>query len=211
MLYYTEINNNTYCELIDGMSNFISLQRLEKTAKYRFFEDKILSLASYLLLRAAMSLDFGYKDIPIFSFTPNGKPMLSNNKNIYFNLSHCRNGAACAVSNTPVGVDIQDYTKYDSDIADEFMNIQEKKTAAASSEFTRIWTLKESYGKYHGYGICYDMSDIIIDDGIPMNGLISQSFLLNSFALSVTSAEKMSPLYLSADRIKHICMRLDAR
>ena len=45
------------------------------------------------------------------SYNKYGKPFLKDSKNLYFNISHCRELAVCAIEKTEVGVDAEDIRK----------------------------------------------------------------------------------------------------
>lgn len=64
---------------------------------------------------------------------------------------------ACAVSNHPVGVDVQMIGKYKLNVADRVCNKTELAKIAASdnlaADFTKLWTWKEAYAKWIGEGV----------------------------------------------------------
>lgn len=87
-----------------------------------------------------------------------GKPYLVEYTNIHFNISHSKGAIACAVSDRPVGVDIERIRKIDFRIVRYFFSQQEKDYIFADSEstdlrFTEVWTKKEAYLKFLGTGI----------------------------------------------------------
>lgn len=87
-----------------------------------------------------------------------GKPYLVEYSNIHFNISHTKGAIACAVSDCPVGVDIERIRKIDSRVVRYFFSQQEKDYVLADTEntdfrFTEVWTKKEAYLKFLGTGI----------------------------------------------------------
>ena len=87
-----------------------------------------------------------------------GKPYLVNYPNVYFSISHTKGAIACAVSDNPVGVDIERIRKMDLRVSRYFFSQHEKDYIFASSEkanqrFTEVWTKKEAYLKFLGCGI----------------------------------------------------------
>ncbi len=86
-----------------------------------------------------------------------GKPYLSGYPNAHFNISHSGQYVACAVSDRPVGIDVQEITPYRPDVAklvctpEEILQIETSPDPAA--EFTVLWTKKEAYGKEKGTGL----------------------------------------------------------
>lgn len=209
MVYFTDDIEYIDEAFISAIKPYVSHERWNYAEKYLFFRDKVLSLTAYILLRVSLYQEYQYCSIPHLSKAKNGKPELVEIPDVHFNLSHCKTGVACAIANGAVGVDIQDYIDYSKDISDNFMSDEEKRRAGNSiTEFTRIWTLKESYGKYHGVGICYDMCSKTIEEGIYQNQCISRSYLFEKFAIAVTSSEEMELIRLSLSQIVEICKKI---
>lgn len=132
----------------------VSAQRRAYAMRYVHQLDQRLSVASFLLLKRALSLEFGVDLMPTFGYEANGKPRLEGFPDIHFNLSHCREAVACAVDNSPVGIDVECIDKLDGEVVAMTMNGQEQERIAASPqpelEFTRLWTMKESLYKLTG-------------------------------------------------------------
>ena len=89
------------------------------------------------------------------------KPFLEGYPQVHFNISHCDGMAACAISGSPVGVDIENPRPISDALIRKVLTKQEREFFAqkvldqASREawFFRFWTLKESYLKYTGEGL----------------------------------------------------------
>lgn len=209
MVFFTDDIEYADEAFILAIKPYVSQERWDYAGKYLFFRDKVLSLTAYILLRVSLYKEYKYCGVPHLRIAGNGKPELVEMPDVYFNLSHCKTGAACAISDGAVGVDIQDYICYSKDISDNFMSDEEKKRAGNSiPELTRIWALKESYGKYHGVGICYDMCSKTIEEGVFKNQCISRSRLFEKFAVAVTSTEEMELIRLSLSQIAEICKKI---
>ena len=92
-----------------------------------------------------------------FAYTEYGKPYLSDYRHVHFNISHSGEYVACAVSDKPVGVDIQKIGEYNCDVAKRVCNEKELKqienSSDKASEFTKLWTQKEAVLKMYGTGI----------------------------------------------------------
>lgn len=214
MLYFID-NIDLYGEkLFNEVKAYVSAERLEYAYRYRFFPDRLQSVLVYVLLRAALYREYGIIAFPEIKKSKYGKPFLCEYPDIHFSLSHCRKGVACVVSSGNAGTDIQEYSDYNSSVADFFMCREEKErteTGDRKTEFTRIWTLKESFGKYTGRGICYDMKNMMIPENVFTDGCISESYLFKEFVLSVTAEEVMKPQRISLSELKEIlshCERL---
>lgn len=140
-------------------------ERQTRINRYRRTIDKKLSAVSYIILLYALAKNYDIKN-PEILITEHGKPCLTNYPDIYFNISHCEKGCICAVSDTSVGVDIQEIRPYFSEIAERVCSAEEmnviNSTHNKAREFTKIWTMKESYVKMTGKGISDDIKLINI-------------------------------------------------
>lgn len=89
----------------------------------------------------------------------NGKPYLTAAPDVHFSLSHSAAWAVCAVSDHPVGVDIQQCRSFKPNIADRFFHPNEVQylsslsPAERENAFYTLWALKESYVKADGRGL----------------------------------------------------------
>lgn len=112
---------------------------------------------AYLLLRYGLRKEYGINENVVLSEGSCGKPYLSNYPFVHFNLSHCDKGVACMISDSAVGIDITSVKKenmscmYSSMTADEIEKILHAENPAV--QFTKFWSLKESYCKCIGMGI----------------------------------------------------------
>ncbi len=87
-----------------------------------------------------------------------GKPYLKNNE-IYFNISHSHNVTVLVISDGEVGVDIEKVTMREKVIA-KICTEEEKKLIKSAEDFTLLWVKKESYVKYLGLGLAYNLHDV---------------------------------------------------
>ena len=73
-----------------------------------------------------------------------------------FNVSHTGNYVACALSDEPVGIDIEQMRPSDQKIAERFFTLDERAYISANdstASFYEIWTKKESRIKWEGRGL----------------------------------------------------------
>lgn len=211
MIYYIDHLEKINDVLINQLMPYVSAERREKAKKYRFRTDQVQSVLAFILLRIGLHAEYGVCEMPEIAVNDTNKPYLTNLQEVYFNLSHCTAGVACGISDSELGVDIQNYVDYKDSIATYFMSPTENLAAKAgnpSVEFTRLWTLKESYGKYKGLGICYDMPQISITENIMQNGCICQSHILDNFVLSVASTKHIDLMELRAEELLDKCYLL---
>jgi 4'-phosphopantetheinyl transferase len=74
-------------------------------------------------------------------------------QNIHFNISHSANYVACAIADTPVGIDIEGRRKVNNAVAKRYFTEEEIKSIHSDEDFFKIWTFKEALGKYTGEGL----------------------------------------------------------
>ena len=178
-------------------------ERREKIDFYRFNKDKKLSAGAFLLLKKLLSDE----NIPNFKIKTGKyeKPYISDNKNIYFNLSHSGKMVLCAISDRELGVDIEiNDPTIDLNIAkhyfynSEYENIMNSKNSP--DEFFRYWVLKESYMKYTGLGmnLKLDSFEIIIEDEIKLKddseNLKFNLFEIKDYKIGIASHYNVSEL-----------------
>lgn len=87
----------------------------------------------------------------------NGKPF-AQNLPLYFSISHSGAWVACAVSHTPVGIDLESIKKRDLSVAERICSPEETDFIFAEKEkqthrFLKVWTVKEAFVKMTGEGI----------------------------------------------------------
>lgn len=98
-----------------------------------------------------------------------GKPYYAGNGNFYFNISHCKTAVVIAVSEYPVGIDVESMrqvkhhmvrkccsTKEIQYVMERKDDGRERKSGLSEDEtrrFLQMWTLKESYVKMTGEGL----------------------------------------------------------
>lgn len=143
----------------------VSADRQKKISRYRFDKDKKLSCGAYLLLKKLLD-EIDIKDAK-FKTQKYGKAYLSNYPDIHFNLSHSGKYVACAIADTPIGVDIEyNDSEIDLNIAKHyFFNTEYTRIIESenpSDEFFKYWVLKESYMKYTGLGFHLNLDEFEI-------------------------------------------------
>lgn len=145
----------------------VSQQRRDYALRYRQERDQRLCLAAYRLLQRALMLEYGIDGMPVFTHDDKGKPLLQDHPDIHFSLSHCHEAVAVAVSDHPVGIDIETTGHYSAEVARRVMNDDEMRKIEASAQpevaFTRLWTMKESLYKLTGDDNGGDMAGMLSD------------------------------------------------
>lgn len=176
--------------------NNLPAWRKEKALSFHFDIDKYLCAKSYFILTDLLLEEFNLKDIPNFSYGENQKPYFKEYPNIYFNISHCKSGIACAVSSSPIGIDIEEISLEDI-IKENVLSKEElqaiKNSKSPDEEFTKFWTMKESYLKLIGTGISDNIKDILnkLESNVKFKTYIDKSNLfLTTLAYKTNTAYK---------------------
>ena len=99
----------------------------------------------------------GIKDRTII-YGHNGKPYLKSGE-LFFNLSHSAGQLVCGVSDEEIGVDIQKICSKPR-VAKKICQPDELEQIKSPEDFTRVWTLKESFVKANGEGLSYGLQNI---------------------------------------------------
>ena len=86
-----------------GLYNGLDIARRQKTDRLLFAKDQRLSVAAGALLTYALRQEQIFT--PTIDVMPNGKPYLTGEEGVYFNLSHSEERVMCAVSDQEVGCD----------------------------------------------------------------------------------------------------------
>ena len=118
--------------------------------------DRLQSAIAYELVAGLLGRFFGIQpeDLGI-EYDSNGKPSVSGRPDIYISLAHCRVGVMAAVSECPIGCDIEEirrpFGEYGTEVMEYYYSTGERALIASAAdpetEFTRIWTVKESLYK----------------------------------------------------------------
>lgn len=156
----------------------IGKDRREKAEKMVQRTDKARSVAAGLLLRYAVEdcitgeyagefkqcsvkPDAGFFRDGNCYLKEYGKPMLSEESGLYFNLSHSGDYVLCAVADTETGSDIQKHERYADRLAERFFHPEEmaylKEAKDRKQCFYDLWCLKESCVKCTGRGLSTGM------------------------------------------------------
>lgn len=158
------------------MYQVASADRRKKADSFRFPDDRARCLCADHVARQMLGeLSGADADKITFSYGVKGKP--SADLPLHFNLSHSGDYLLCAVSDKPIGVDIEQIKPFRAGMLDRFftvteadfirgdlMELPERVTDPdACGRFCRVWTAKEAYVKMTGTGISTDLTSICYD------------------------------------------------
>lgn len=123
-------------------------EKQRRLAALRNDTQRCHSLAAYSLLERAAVIGYPVPSLRSLCWTANGKPFFPNIP-LEFSLSHAGDRAVCALSDAPIGIDIESLSQPLTDwrqLADimGFCDIQNKL------QFLHTWVIWESYCKQSG-------------------------------------------------------------
>jgi len=193
-LYLLEVEPQYDDSILDKMLISLPDERKEKLLRYRHDIDRKIGIYSQILIRCLICRvsSLKYHDIQI-NEGPTGKPYLACNPRYEFNISHTRNAVAAALSDEPIGVDIERIREIDINIAKSVFSDKELNWLQDASEdrnrrFFDIWTKKEALVKYHGIGLSGDLKSYDVTGPLPGEEIFT--FELNGYTISVCSKMK---------------------
>lgn len=178
------------------INDFPSLLTADETKRAdRFFRqtDRDRFIISRIALKLILAKYIGQSATSIeFGIGKNKKPYVKNqgNLNLHYNLSHSEDAILLAISNFPIGADVEHLNSSfsfkdvldDNFGADEISYINEKDS---SGRFFRIWTRKEAITKATAQGLDVDLRLIPGIDGVHLveSGIIASddNWVISSF------------------------------
>jgi 4'-phosphopantetheinyl transferase len=181
---------------IDDYLPYVSKNRKERIDRYLFYEDKLLSLVSELMLRYVINKE-AFLEIQDIAFEYNnyGKPFLKNNSDIFFNFSHTKNAIALAIAPNEIGVDIEKMTKNNMVISSKILAEEEINILNQSQDrihsFFYYWTMKEAFSKYVGKGLSLDFKSIKVNQLCKEKNIVYINRCFKEYMISVYSPVKL--------------------
>lgn len=156
---------DNFCELSDEECKqaFDSFpERLkEKVRKKCGNEMKKLCIAEYCALQNLLRIE----NLEDLKFSETGKPYIENRG--FFSLSNDKGRFCIAVSDVPVGVDMQRIIPFKQSLADRICNKNELALLDGATdkdlEITKLWTQKEALIKCRGEAIGQNLKTLLCD------------------------------------------------
>ena len=146
-------------EIYSALSDLVSQERRERAARFRNRQGAVNMLAGEALARHMVCARAGLKNEQlVIAPDQHGKPQIVGVPGLHFNVSHSGDLVVCALSDDPIGADIELIRTANLRIAERFFRDDEYKylisyTDSLDAAFFRIWTMKESYIKQLGKGL----------------------------------------------------------
>jgi len=204
LLYHADVGELKDPALFQALYRAVSSSRREKIDRLRAEQSRLLSLGAGALLEAALA-ECGVSS-PRFDQDENGKPCLSDQNKLFFNLSHSGSEVFCAVSDRPVGCDVEQVRAAKLRVARRFFCEEEYRAlldcadeAARARLFYRYWTLKESFLKATGFGLSFPMNrfcflldtdSITIRQSVDERPYAFRTFSEDGYQFAVCSADR---------------------
>lgn len=149
------------------MLPLVSDQRREQALRFKHIHGQFCCLKSYLMLMELLGALYPELDYtqPEFGYTEDGKPFLPSRPDIHFSISHTKNAILVALSNSPIGADIEQIRHPSEALLGKTMNESEQQqiwqAADSDAEFTAFWTRKEAVLKLRGTGIQGELREVL--------------------------------------------------
>ena len=196
---YLLFDDMTQCteQEIARLLPLVSEQRRQQALAYKHLMGQFCCLKSYeLLLQLLNHCPLSITHCPTFLYNEYGAPYLEHGP--CFSISHCKDGIAVAVSETPIGIDIERIRAAKPELVARTMNETEQQQIWASEQpdvaFTRFWTQKEAVLKMQGTGIISDIKNTLV----ALENIDLQTKVNIDKQYAFTIARNLSPLvYLS--------------
>ena len=131
----------------EAMLKLLPSERRERLLHLKIEEKRREPLCAYLVLRMALWEQFQWREFPEIAFSPQGKPWFPTHPEVHFNISHTAGAVLVAVSDEPVGVDIEKIRPVSQ------RAMRRLADADSEAEFFRSWVRREARAKRSGAGI----------------------------------------------------------
>lgn len=169
-MLYRIFDDMTQCseQEVARLLPLVSAQRREQALRYKHTFGQYCCLQSYKMLCELLAEwsrvhQLPINQQPIFLYNDYGAPYIEGGP--YFSISHCKRGIAVAVSENPIGIDIEAIRTFSPELMRKTMNEDEQLRITSSAipevEFIRFWTQKEALLKLQGTGIISDLHHVL--------------------------------------------------
>jgi len=169
-LYAVRINKDIELSTFNKLTEYTSIENKEKISDFFSYKDSQRTLIGDLLARYIICKKYNMKNTDIIFFKNEyGKPFLKNYPHFYFNISHSKDYVVCAVSDMPIGIDIELVKNINLNVAKRFFSASEYNYLLTQPKeeqldyFYKLWTLKESYIKAVGKGLSIPLNSFSIN------------------------------------------------
>lgn len=171
----TECSN----ELYEEVRHIVSEERRVKAERYHNLDDSKRCICADLLLRYGLYQKIGQVGDIDITFNEFGKPFIKNIIDFKYNITHSGKWVAIVYGNTDAGIDVERIQQGREEIADFCFSEEEKLFIYNKADkdeqikqFTKLWTMKESYIKFLGTGFSTNLDSFSINS---LEGVITSN------------------------------------
>ena len=197
-LYVADISNLPDPLLVPDELKKLPMERQQRIHNMQQEKSRKQSMGVGLLLQKVLAL-YHMQDSQVF-IGEHGKPMIEG---LEFSLAHSGNLVICAVSDKPIGCDVEEIRKAPKGVAKRYFSESEQAYLSRFSEeeydkeFFKLWTMKESYVKMTGEGIAQTLEkfEVVVGERarVLRDGAVQDCFLqdlvLEGYLVSVCRKE----------------------
>jgi 4'-phosphopantetheinyl transferase len=137
---------------VESISFFLENMNLNPEETDQFYGLPINRVLEWLSTRYVLNMILGTNKKNVFLKDQYGKPYVYNS-DTYVSLSHCDKMVAVAISDFPVGIDIENLNDKAFRIKDKFASDSDLLFKGGEEDafyFTKLWTIKEAVYKAYG-------------------------------------------------------------
>lgn len=164
--------NITECknELYEKACHIASEERRKKSERFYFIDDSKRCICAGLLLQYGFYQKFGQLDKFEITYNEFGKPFIKNRKEFKYNITHSGKWVAIAYGTTEVGIDLEKIQDGREELVGYCFSEEERCTIynfmqkeEQLKQFTKLWTMKESYIKFLGTGLSTSLKSFSVN------------------------------------------------
>ena len=192
-LNFMEIDPHFSDIVQNEMMKDLSSERRERVQRYRSEIDRKIGIYAEVLVRCIICMRSGvnYKEIS-FKASRTGKPFLTGFPYYEFSISHTRNAVVAAVSDKPVGVDVERIRDIDIGITKRVFSDNELAALDTAPDknlkFFELWTKKEALVKYHGTGLTNALKTLDVTGSLSSGRF--ESHIMGDYFVSICSGDE---------------------
>lgn len=188
-------------ELYEKAIHIVSEERRKKSECYRYVDDSKRCICAGLLLQYGLYHKVGQLSEIEITYNEFGKPFIKNRKEFKYNITHSGKWVAIVYGTTEVGIDVEKIQEGREELVDFCFSEEERFTIYNHIEkeerikqFTKLWTMKESYIKFLGTGLSTGLKSFSVD---ATEGLITSNDGELKKDLRIRSYQFATDYYLS--------------
>lgn len=165
-------------------------ERQKRCLRFKFIDDRRRMVFGYELLSKMLAEKYKVSEEEVeITNLPSGKPVaMVKGKEVFVSISHSGDFVASAVSDTPVGVDLEVIREFKPSVLKALSDEEQEfieKSKDKSSAFLKIWTAKEAYLKLTGEGLKgFSKADVLPVvkngkwDGLVLKGVSTEDYYM---------------------------------